>query len=85
MFLVNEQLQEELSYESGEVEYNHEKINTKIIKLKKKLEKIEKDISSLQKRLKAINRKKGATYTIILKLKKQYEEEVCMINSSLTN
>uniref|UniRef100_A0A9I9DQC5 Proton pump-interactor 1-like n=1 Tax=Cucumis melo TaxID=3656 RepID=A0A9I9DQC5_CUCME len=28
-----------------------------------------------QKRLKAINRKKGATYTIILKLKKQYEEE----------
>ncbi|KAL0538278.1 hypothetical protein IC582_027290 [Cucumis melo] len=72
---IRAELQEELSYESGEVEYNHEKINTKIIKLKKKLEKIEKDISSLQKRLKAINRKKGATYTIILKLKKQYEEE----------
>lgn len=82
MFLVNEQLQEEHSYEynSGQVEHNHKKINIKIIKLKKKLEKIEKDISSLQKRLKDTNRKKGAAYSIILKLKKQYEEEVYMIN-----
>ncbi|KAE8646760.1 uncharacterized protein LOC105435772 [Cucumis sativus] len=74
---IRAELQEEHSYEynSGQVEHNHKKINIKIIKLKKKLEKIEKDISSLQKRLKDTNRKKGAAYSIILKLKKQYEEE----------
>lgn len=55
------------------------KVNARIRKIEKELEKVEKDISFLQKRFKDANRKKDEAYNTILKLKKQYGEEVYAI------
>lgn len=49
---------------------------TEIRKVNLELEKVEKDIRSLQKLFTDANRKKDDAYTTILRLKKQYGEEV---------
>lgn len=53
-------------------------VNARIRKVKKELERVEKDICSLQQRFKDANRKKDEAYDTILRLKKQYGEEVCI-------
>lgn len=75
MFFVHQKLQE--LYDSSDyIRRRQARFRSKAKKTAKELEKVEKDISALQKRLIYTNRRKAEAYDTILKLKKQYGEEV---------
>lgn len=75
MFFVHQKLQE-IYDSSEEMRKKQAKVRSKIKKTKKELEKLEKHIRSLQKHLMYTYRKMDEAYDTVLKLKKQYGEEV---------
>lgn len=68
-----------LNNSSFELRERQRKAIAEIRKVHAELEKVEKDIRSLQKLFTDANRKKDEAYNTILRLKKQYGEEVYMI------